>query len=142
MPVDFIVYASSAAPAFTSADLDEILLSSRRNNAANGLTGLLLYADGAFIQAIEGDQPALSETFARIDSDPRHRGLQVLYRGQTQARQFEGWHMGMRKLSGSALPDGLKDLRAETLVALQDTETAVRVLLKQFYRGAFPYETV
>ena len=43
-----LIYISSAANRFAQAELDQILAVSRTNNAARGLTGMLLFHDGCF----------------------------------------------------------------------------------------------
>jgi len=42
---------------------------------------------------------------ALIASDPRHEGVEYLWRGELPERQFAGWHMG----SGSSEPGTLFD---------------------------------
>ena len=94
-----IIYISSAPRQMTAPELAALLAQSRRNNAARGLTGLLLYHDGSFLQILEGEEPALSECFDRIARDPRHRQLIVLWRGAAEARVFPEWQMGYARLS-------------------------------------------
>jgi hypothetical protein len=75
-------------------ELLEILRVSRRNNIERGITGLLLYRGGNFIQALEGPEDAIDELIDRIYEDPRHRGVQVLLREPKQQRYFPEWSMG------------------------------------------------
>ena len=76
-----IVYTSSARQEFSAADLKKLLVAARMRNKAVGVTGMLVFHDGAFLQAIEGEKRAVSEIFARIQNDPRHGDLVVLHRG-------------------------------------------------------------
>lgn len=89
-----LVYASSAAYPFAQADLLDILAVSRRNNARDGVTGLLLYGGGNIIQVLEGEDAAVEATFARVRRDPRHAGLQILLRERKDRRYFGDWTMG------------------------------------------------
>lgn len=91
-----LVYVSSASRLFRPEDLADILAVSRRNNARAGITGLLLYAGGTIIQALEGPPSAVDEAYARIGRDDRHRGAQVLLREPTAERSFPEWAMGFR----------------------------------------------
>ena len=50
-----IVYLSTATEPFSKAQLMELLEGSVRRNTVAGITGLLLYRDGAFMQALEGE---------------------------------------------------------------------------------------
>ena len=45
-----LLYVSSTADEPSLDDLDQVLTASRRNNAMMGITGLLLFIDGGFLQ--------------------------------------------------------------------------------------------
>ena len=89
-----LVYVSSATEPFSPAELVTLLEKARRNNAAADVTGMLLYKDGNFMQAIEGDDVVINELHARIQRDPRHRGMITLLRKPIEKRQFPNWSMG------------------------------------------------
>ena len=93
-PLVQIVYGSSTARPLSEAELVEILRVSRRNNAAVGVTGALLYADGNVMQVLEGPAPAVQATYDRIARDPRHRHVLPLVRGEVAERSFPDWAMG------------------------------------------------
>jgi len=59
---------------------------------------MLLYKDGNFMQAIEGDEDVVRALHARIALDPRHRGLITLLEGSVPERQFPDWSMGFQNL--------------------------------------------
>lgn len=108
-----MIYVSSAVGRLDGESLDRILEVSRRNNARDGISGALLYADGSFIQAIEGAPEAIDRLMARIDRDPRHRDLTVISRMPIDRRQFAEWSMGFRRFDGAdakALSDAVLDL--------------------------------
>ena len=88
-----IVYTSTASEDFSTADLN--LLGARRRNKALGVSGMLVFHDGTFLQALEGEQRAINEIFASIVSDRRHRDIDVLHRGPGfDQRIFGDWSMG------------------------------------------------
>ena len=93
-----LVYVSSAVELFSGEDLVALLAKSRANNERSGLTGMLLYKDGNFMQALEGEEAAVKETHARIARDPRHRGILTLIQGPQEGRQFPDWSMGFRRI--------------------------------------------
>lgn len=72
-----ITYFSTATTPLDADELSELLERTRSRNASVGLTGLLLYADGSFVQTLEGPDAVVEETFARISGDPRHRSVSV-----------------------------------------------------------------
>ena len=96
-----LTYISSTVPDRSlngPGDLDRLLAVSRRNNALNGLTGLLVFDGRRFLQTIEGEQAALNATFERIKNDPRHRALVTLSAKRVDARQFADWDMGCERV--------------------------------------------
>ena len=94
----FLVYVSSASIPLSGSELENLLVKCRANNAKAGLTGLLLYKDGNFIQMLEGERAAVDEAFRKIQLDPRHHGIIELLEGETPAREFSEWSMGLRDL--------------------------------------------
>lgn len=98
MPLVHLIYVSSATRLLEGADLARILEGSAARNAASGITGMLLYADGSFMQALEGEAPDVQTVFARIERDPRHTGVIVLEHAPIATRSFARWSMGFRRL--------------------------------------------
>jgi hypothetical protein len=52
-------------------ELKAILKSSVKHNNLNGITGMLLYYRGGFMQVLEGGQCEVMETYTRIYNDKR-----------------------------------------------------------------------
>lgn len=75
------------------AGIHQILASSRRNNAALGVTGALLFNSGCFAQVLEGPRAAVSRIFERIQRDPRHSDALVLEYAPVAKRSFPSWSM-------------------------------------------------
>lgn len=94
----FIIYASSATQTFTRPELLALLAKARETNTRLGITGMLLYKDGNFIQVLEGEEAAVRTLYAKITHDRRHSGLITLLQGRETERQFPTWSMGFRDL--------------------------------------------
>ena len=94
-----IVYVSAATELFSKSGLLDLLAGSRQNNERLGVTGMLLYKEGDFIQLLEGEAPVVKALFAKIMADPRHHSTFVLFEGEVAARLFPDWSMGFRNLS-------------------------------------------
>lgn len=92
-----LLYVSQASPAFEEADLEKILQASVGNNHRRGVTGLLLYSHGVFMQVLEGSEYEVNAAFARIKADPRHRNIVELVRTSISNREFDRWSMGFRR---------------------------------------------
>jgi hypothetical protein len=97
-----LLYVSNSVRDFAQAELEDILAVSRRNNAAAGITGMLLYMDGAFLQVLEGEAEPVKQTYARIRQDVRHWGAQTLI-DQDAPRAFAQWSMGFERLAKGRL---------------------------------------
>lgn len=97
------VYYSSARHSLTDLELGQIMEVSVRRNLASGITGMLLYLDGSFMQVLEGESAAVAETLIRIERDPRHTDIIVIHNAPLAAREFGQWSMGFRSLSAKEL---------------------------------------
>lgn len=82
------------------ATLNAILDSARRHNVANGVSGVLLFHRGRFVQAIEGERDPVAETYARIVNDTRHENCVPLGVERIDERTFGDWTMGRLPVSG------------------------------------------
>lgn len=105
--VYFVVYVSSSPTRWSLRDLDELLAQSRLKNDRLGISGMLLYKGGNWMQALEGAESTVREVFTEIAADPRHKGILMLIDGHQETRQFPGWSMAFRDLDGaraSAIP--------------------------------------
>ncbi len=98
-----LVYASSASELFSKEELLGLLDQSRASNLAAGLTGMLLYKDGNFLQVLEGEKGQVMDLFERIKHDPRHRGVLPILCEEIPERRFGDWSMGFRDMKDSNL---------------------------------------
>jgi hypothetical protein len=93
-----LMYASRATAPLTDADLAAILKTSREHNPAEGITGLLCYSDGVFVQVLEGGRDAVNARYKHIVQDRRHRDVILLGYEEIVEREFPGWTMGQVNL--------------------------------------------
>lgn len=107
MPLHHLIYESQATQPFTEAELAGLLRQAREHNDANGLSGLLLYADdGRFVQVLEGEVDDVHELyFMHISRDKRHHHLALLADGRLTVRRFPDWRMGYRSATSEALAE-------------------------------------
>ena len=94
-----LVYASSATTLFSPSQLTGLLSTCHAHNSQLGVTGMLLYKDVNFMQALEGEERMVRDLYAKISRDPRHDGILTLWQGAVPARQFPDWSMGFRGLN-------------------------------------------
>jgi hypothetical protein len=110
-----LLYISTARKILPHAELDEILRASRRNNAAAGVSGLLVAGGRRFLQLLEGPEDSVDTLFARIKQDPRHFAVVILSKKTVAAPLTAQWAMGYYSAGGTAgdrrsLPEIVDDL--------------------------------
>ena len=127
MALTQIVYVSSAKASFGKPEVLELLRTSRLNNERAGLTGILLYKDGNFLQVLEGEGAAVQALFEKISADPRHGGVLRLLKSEIAAREFPDWSMAFRDLRDEALPSAVVYLSKPW--SLEEVVTAALVAL-------------
>lgn len=131
----FLVYISAAAYLMGDEDLKQILEASRKNNTGLGVTGLLLYHEGSFIQVLEGEKETISGLYDKISIDNRHAFLFRMLQGKLAERNFPDWSMGFRSLTTSEYEKlaGYRDLDREKYLATGNvSDHPVMILIKSF----------
>jgi hypothetical protein len=93
-----LLYASRAIDPRPEA-IENILTQSRHYNPTCGITGILCYGGGIFLQAIEGGRMAVSELYGHIQKDVRHKDVVLLHYEEISERRFGGWTMGQVNMS-------------------------------------------
>lgn len=100
-----MLYVSGASPNMSDAMIQDILAVSRNKNQRAGITGMLLWADGVFIQVLEGEPDVVRTLYRRIQADDRHRNLMLVLEQQAEKRVFTQWSMGFKKLDAENAAD-------------------------------------
>lgn len=133
-----LVYISAANCNFSEAELEKLLTISRKNNASHGITGMLLFHQGSFIQALEGRKDRVQALYEKIASDTRHTETRVLYRGDHEERDFDNWSMGFYR-SGQTSRENLEGfhhfLKSGFRSQTRSDQSRARKALLQFREG-------
>lgn len=124
MPYVQLVYASKAQPEITDAEVLEILKISQSKNLTRRISGVLLYVNSTFVQLLEGPEGAVTEVFATIAADPRHRDVTLLEQRKTDEVSMPTWAMGYFS------PSMTEQQRADnpTLLKLEDVRLICEAL--------------
>ena len=136
----YLLYLSRASAVVGGRELASIMTVSRRNNGRDGVSGVLVYKDGVFLQLLEGEQKTVLQTYERISVDPRHTDAVILLKGPLERRLFGRWSMGFHYLlfpymaADQAVASIVDDPR-ELLGDADRNHPAVE-LLKQFVENA------
>ncbi len=110
-----LVYASTAVKQFSADELTELLRRSREKNGRLGITGLLLYKRGEFMQALEGEEASVRALYSIIRVDPRHRNVITLVDVPVAQRRFSDWTMGFENLDEADFDNGSVEATAVKL---------------------------
>lgn len=136
-----VSYVSRSNEPMSAERLLQLLLQCRENNAAIGVTGMLLYANQTFLQVIEGEDEVVNGLIDTILQDPRHAQVQLLSRKPIQSRQYADWTMGFEEVTDAALKDvaGLKNFAASNFNFdyLTGNEPVVASLMDHFREPCF-----
>ena len=89
-----LIYASRAVDNSPAA-IDAIVKSARQHNHEQGVTGVLVYGGGVFMQALEGGRQKVSDLYGTIQRDARHKDVVLLHYEEIAERRFGGWTMGL-----------------------------------------------
>ena len=92
--------------------IDAILAQSRQFNPSTGITGILCYGGGIYLQALEGGRNQVNALYHQIANDERHRDVVILLYEEITERRFGGWTMGQVNLT-----------RLNTSIVLKYSET-------------------
>ena len=98
--LESIVYVSSATRLLSLDEIQHLLSRSRDRNLQHGVTGVLLYVGGNFMQYIEGPAAGLNVIYRIIQQDELHSGIIEVSREAVEQRQFGDWSMALREKSG------------------------------------------
>jgi len=122
-----LIYTSRSNVQLDEAGLASLLEQSRSNNYDSGITGVLSFGHGFFLQVLEGPERFLISRYSKIIADPRHRDCEILEVSLTQDRLFPNWTMGFvgEFKRGAAHYNELLDYRI-----IRDDATRTRALLK------------
>ncbi len=135
-------YASTAARPMTAAQLLAILQQCYNHNSLNNVTGLLLYGNGTFLQALEGEDDVVGGLYDRIARDERHSAVTCLSRETIEERRYPGWTMEFRRMPdiGWKSADGSRRLGKHEFTPdfLADQPGARDALLTDFRPAEIP----
>ena len=120
-----LIYFSNAQLGLNSQDLENIMTFSVSNNAATGITGILLFNGLNFLQILEGDEKKVDFLYARICADQRHSGLVVLQRKEISVLSYPQWGMKLKEIgfeADSNHPLKLAQTLADALITVSSEE--------------------
>ena len=109
-----ITYVSSAVRRFRESTLQDLVEQCQANNKRLGVTGVLIYSEGNFMQVIEGPDLVTHALYDQIKCDDRHRDVTTINVQPLEVREFQYWSMAYniippRTLRANAIPHAFLD---------------------------------
>ena len=132
-----LIYASKETVAFDNDMIVELLALARARNKSLGITGMLVYCEGSFLQVLEGDEQAVLDLYTHIEGDERHAQAVKIIQESIATRGFRDWSMGYAALPRSELGkiEGMNDFFAGQTCLADVDEGRAKLLLESFSRG-------
>jgi hypothetical protein len=94
-----ILYLSQATAPLSRPELLALHYASQTSNLQRGVTGLMLYSGGNFMQVLEGRPDQVGDLMRIIERDPRHMNIKMLIDEIVPERLFSAWAMGLLDIS-------------------------------------------
>lgn len=120
LPLHEILYCSVLAEGQSPNIVGQIATQARARNAARDVTGLLVFDGMHFCQHLEGPADAVLHLLDRLQQDPRHTSVRVVYEGPCTERRYRRFDLGFAQ---TADPDDMAGVQA------LDGEAALRRFL-------------
>ena len=131
------IYLSNAVTLMDSAALSTLLDSCKRNNESHGITGLLVYSDGNFMQVLEGERAVVESTYQRICEDGRHHHVMRMIDEPIRERHFRNFAMAFK--DDSALTEqqrtAFSDIVQQPSESALDLPSSVRAFIGMLTRA-------
>ena len=92
--VQLVYFSKCTSPSKEKKEtIESILSKAQRVNDELGISGLLVFSNDFYIQALEGPRNNVNDLYFRIQGDPRHTDPQMLLYRDINQRDFGEWSM-------------------------------------------------
>ncbi len=111
------LYVSTIAPDAPLSIVGDIAGGARIFNAANDITGLLIFDGMRFCQQLEGRQKDVLALIDRISNDPRHSHVTIFHHGSLAERRFRSFALAFTNVDDIEVLGRLEQLDGQPGVA-------------------------
>ena len=127
-----VAYVSTSSIPMDSKSVESMLEVFRSSNRAAGITGVLLYCNGSYMQYLEGPREAVNAIYRRVALDQRHHGVVELLNGPVEAREFGEWDMGYSEMGTKTFRELIERPWASHP---SGSSSAIKSVLKTFWQS-------
>ncbi|MEE3080290.1 MAG: BLUF domain-containing protein [Bdellovibrionota bacterium] len=129
-------YVSKSTKFYSEEEVLDMLSDFQKNNDDSGITGILLYKSGHFLQLLESDDKEKLETlYYKISQDKRHSHVKTIVEGEYEKRIFEHWSMAFKNIE--SIDHDLSERIDEFIKSYEDEDTFDKEIilntLKKFF---------
>ncbi|MGE3611611.1 MAG: BLUF domain-containing protein [Bacteriovoracaceae bacterium] len=97
-----LFYVSNVSKDFNPhEDIKKILSVAHKTNSEQGISGILLFHGGIFLQLLEGDKEKVEKLYLKIEQDRRHSNVIKLIATEGNQRLFPDWTMAFHEVKGT-----------------------------------------
>lgn len=128
MNLKSLTYTSWARPSISDVDIEAILRSAHTNNPLDGITGVLIFNGGAFMQILEGSEQAVNDMVSRLCTDTRHSNFFIRDDRLIEERSFPDWSMAYLRLKNDEFIGEDRVQRALTRSMPEPTRNIIKAL--------------
>ncbi|RYE24854.1 MAG: BLUF domain-containing protein [Sphingobacteriaceae bacterium] len=116
----YIIYTSTASIYFRVDRLEAMLCGFRKSNLKHGITGMLIYSEGTFMQILEGKSETIDRLLKNIIKDKIHHSLMIWENKPLSVRLFADWSMSFKSVSNGQFGEmiGLAGKPSKTVMPL------------------------
>ena len=108
-----VLYVSTLAPTFPVNVVANIAARARTLNAAQNITGLLIFDGMRFCQQIEGSKQEVLEAVERINEDTRHTNMTIFHHGPLAERRFKSFSLAFTDMDDIEALSNMEKLDGE-----------------------------
>jgi hypothetical protein len=94
-----VLYVSKAKKEIDEQSIKEIVDQATTHNSKTGITGILLFRGGIFLQLLEGEKSKVDFLYKKISNDSRHEQVTQIFCLEKNEPLFENWSMGYHEVS-------------------------------------------
>lgn len=114
-----LIYKSVATDGLSLEQIEQMLVKARMYNNSVGITGMLLYSNGDFVQYLEGDDATIDVLYEKIEQDTRHYKSVLLFESVIEKRMFKDFDMSFQHISATQMNPLLAKKDSLLLMLLQ-----------------------
>lgn len=133
----YLIYLSAAKTPLSDKELLAHIDKIRQNNKKKTITGILMYADGNFLQLLEGEYQNVQQLFKLIQQDKRHHYITKIKEGYEKERFFVDCPMAFYSPDHDEYADFLEFNTMTTnelhSANFSDSQIQIWTILKSFY---------